>query len=208
MPSLVASAHGVVLEVGPGMGSQLDRFDKSKIDHIYGVEPNPSFVPRLLAEVETTGLQEKYTLILGFVEDEDLLAKNGLKENSVDSIVCLQALCSVRDPDQTMRWMFKLLKPGGVFIFWEHRRSHDFLTRLVQGTIWSPQSLEYLLTCLEIWNPLWTLTMGCNLNRLTGEIIRGAGDWDLEASELKEQDDPAAKWACLPRVEGRMIKRA
>jgi SAM-dependent methyltransferase len=137
VPSLVASAHGVVLEVGPGVGNQLDRFDRSKIDHIYGVEPNPAFVSPLLAEVEKTGLQEKYTLILGLVEDEELLAKNGLKESSVDSIVCLGTLCSVRDPDQTMRWMFKLLKPGGVFIFWEHRRSHDFLTRLVQGTIWT-----------------------------------------------------------------------
>lgn len=119
------------------MGSQLDRFEKSKIDHLYGVEPNPAFVKPLLAQVETAGLQGKYTLILGYVEDDALLAKYGLKESSLDSIVCMQTLCSIRDPDRTMRWMFKLLKPGGVFIFWEHRRSHDFLTRLVQGMILS-----------------------------------------------------------------------
>lgn len=117
------------------MGNQIDRFDKSKIDHIYGVEPNSAFLSTLLAEVEKTGLQEKYTLILGLVEDKDLLEKYGLKENSVDSIVCLQTLCTVRDPEQAMRWMFKLLKPGGVFIFWEHRRSHDILTGLAQGMI-------------------------------------------------------------------------
>jgi SAM-dependent methyltransferase len=134
VPSLVASAYGVILEVGPGIGNQLDRFDKSKVEHVYGVEPNAAFVSPLLAEVERASLQGKYTLILGLVEDEDLLAKNGLKEGSVDSIVCLQTLCTVRDPHQTMQWLFKLLKPGGVFIFWEHRRSHDYLTRLVQGT--------------------------------------------------------------------------
>jgi hypothetical protein len=79
VPSLVASAHGVVLEVGPGVGTQLDRFDKSKIDHIYGVELNPAFVSPLLAEVETAKLQGKYTVILGAVEDERLLAEYGLK---------------------------------------------------------------------------------------------------------------------------------
>lgn len=134
VPSLVASAHGVVLEVGPGVGSQLDRFDKSKIDHVYGVELNPAFVSPLLAEVETAGLQGNYTVILGAVEDERLLAEYGLKAGSVDSIVCIGTLCSVSNPEQTMRWIYKLLKPGGVFIFWEHRRSHDFLTRLIQGT--------------------------------------------------------------------------
>lgn len=134
VPSLVASAHGVVLEVGPGVGSQLDRFDKSKIDHIYGVELNPAFVPPLLAEVEKAGLQGNYTIISGAVGDERLLVEHGIKAGSVDSIVCIGTLCSVNNPEQTMRWMYELLKPGGVFIFWEHRRSQDLLTRVVQGT--------------------------------------------------------------------------
>jgi hypothetical protein len=144
VPSLVASAYGVVLEVGPGVGSQLDRFDKSKIDHIYGVELNPAFASPLLAEVEAAKLQGKYTLILGAVEDESLLAKYGLKAGSVDSIVCIGTLCSVSNPEQTMRWMYALLKPGGAFICWEHRRSRDFLTQLVQGTL-KPHSVS--ITC-------------------------------------------------------------
>lgn len=78
------------------MGSQLDRFDKSKIDHIYGVELNPAFASPLLAEVETTKLQGKYTLILGAVEDESLLATYGLNAGSVDSIVCLGTLFNAR----------------------------------------------------------------------------------------------------------------
>jgi SAM-dependent methyltransferase len=135
VPQLVASAHGTVLEVGAGVGNHLDRFDKSRIEHVYGVEPNPLFVSPLLAMVEKTGLQGKYTMLLGGVEDEDLLAKYGIKENSVDCILCLQTLCSVKDADQAMRWMYKLLKPGGEFIFWEHQKSHDFWTRLVQGVL-------------------------------------------------------------------------
>ena len=153
MPSLVASAHGIVLEIGSGVGNQLDRFDKSKIDHIYGVEPNPSFVPPLLAEVERAGLHGKYTLILGPVEDKELLAKHGLKENSVDCILCVLTLCSVDNPDETMRWLYKLLKPGGVFIFWEHRRSNDFITRLVQGMKGKQLSLGSFADLLRILEP-------------------------------------------------------
>jgi SAM-dependent methyltransferase len=208
VPELVASAHGIVLEVGPAVGNQLDRFDKSRIDHIYGVEPNPAFVSPLLSKVEETGLQGKYTLILGLVENEQLLAEHGIKEETVDSIVCLQTLCSVNDPDQIARLLWKILKPGGVLIFWEHQRSHDFLTRLVQG-IYSATLRNPRLICIGIWDPLWALALGgCHLNRPIGEIICKAGDWDLEVSKLEEVDAPAL-WARLqPRVEGRMVKRA
>lgn len=142
MPSLAASVYGVVLEIGPGVGNQLGYFDKSKITQVYGVEPNPTVVPYLLAEVERTALQGKYTLVLASVEDEELLANHGLVENSVDSIVCLQTLCAIKDPELAMRLMYKLLKPGGVFLFWEHRRSYDFITRVVQG-MWTAITLKH-----------------------------------------------------------------
>ena len=135
VPSLVASASGIVLEIGPGVGTQLSRFDKAKCDHIYGVELNPAFAAPLLAEVEAAGLQGKYTAILGAVEDERLLADHGIGPGSVDSVVCIGTLCSVGGPERIVRWLYELLKPGGVFIFWEHRRSRDGLTRLVQGTV-------------------------------------------------------------------------
>lgn len=96
----------------------MDRFDKSKIDHAYGVELNPAFVSPLLAEVETAKLQGKYTVILGAVEDDRLLAEYGLKKGSVNPIACIATLCSVSNPEQTMLRMYELLKPGGVFIFW------------------------------------------------------------------------------------------
>lgn len=36
MPSLVKAASGVVLELGPGSGNQLHRFDMSRVSYIYG----------------------------------------------------------------------------------------------------------------------------------------------------------------------------
>lgn len=76
-------------------------------------------------------------MILGSVDDETLLAEHGLAVDSVDSIVCIGTLCSVKDPAKTVKWLCKLLRPGGSFIFWEHRRSCDFLTRLVQGKFYT-----------------------------------------------------------------------
>ena len=210
VPSLVASAHGVVLELGPGVGTQLDRFDKSRIEHIYGVELNPAFVAPLLAEVERAKLQGKYTVISGAVEDERLLAEYGLRAGSFDSIVCIGTLCSVRDPEQTLRWLYELLKPGGSFIFWEHRRSRDFLTRLVQGMM----SLVLccgccVLICLGFWNPAWRFIMGgCDLSRSTGDVIRNTGEWDLQDSDIEAQKSLMSEWSIMPRVEGRLIKRA
>jgi SAM-dependent methyltransferase len=213
VPSLVASAHGVVLEVGPGGGTQLDRFDKSKIDHVYGVELNPEFIKPLLSEVDAVGLEGKYTVIAGSVEDEALLAEYGLKAGTLDSVVCIGTLCSVSNPDQTMRWIYKLLKPGGVFIFWEHRRSHDVVTRLVQG-MYTLGYTKYLmgkvigvLTFSAFWNPLWRYVMGgCDLTRSLGDVIRDAGDWAVNDSNIDAQNS-SAESSIMPRVEGRLIKR-
>jgi SAM-dependent methyltransferase len=132
LPALVGSASGVVLDLGPAVGNSLEYFDKSKITHIYGIEPNPAFVEPLLAKAKELGLQDKYTIIVGGVEDEALLASYGIKEDTVDTISCVQVLCSVDDPQATAKLLWRLLKPGGALVFWEHQQSLDFWTRLVQ----------------------------------------------------------------------------
>ena len=40
VPALVSQASGIVLELGPGGGNQLPRYDLTKVSKIYGVEPN------------------------------------------------------------------------------------------------------------------------------------------------------------------------
>lgn len=49
-------------------------------------------------------------------------------------VVSIQSLCAVNDPKGVLRQAHVLLKPGGSFIFWEHEKSHDTLTGIVQGT--------------------------------------------------------------------------
>jgi predicted methyltransferase len=42
-------------------------------------------------------------------------------------------LCSVGDVKSVMREVWKLLKPGGSFVFWEHVKSKDSVTAVTQG---------------------------------------------------------------------------
>ncbi|UNI13558.1 hypothetical protein JDV02_000290 [Purpureocillium takamizusanense] len=58
VPQLVPQASGLVLELGPGMGNQLRRFDKSKLTRVVGVESNAHFAPDILLEVKERGLED------------------------------------------------------------------------------------------------------------------------------------------------------
>lgn len=128
IPSLLKAADGVVLELGPGPGNQLHRFDMSRVEKVYGVEPNSRYQDGINAKVQKNGLQDKYKLIVSGIEDSDVLRKEGITEGSLDSVLCIQVLCAVRDPKAVMKEIWKLLKPGGKFIFWEHGWSRSSLT--------------------------------------------------------------------------------
>lgn len=112
IPSLLKAADGVVLELGPGPGNQLHRFDMSRVDRIYGVEPNPRYQNGINAKLLKNGIQDRYKLIASGIEDSDVLRREGVTEGSLDSVLSIQVLCAVRDPRVVMKEVWKLLKPG------------------------------------------------------------------------------------------------
>ncbi|KAL1865733.1 hypothetical protein Daus18300_007109 [Diaporthe australafricana] len=188
VPSLVASAHGVILDLGPGTGIQLERFDAARVAHVYGVEPNTAFAPGFADRLRETqlGSDGKYTLIPCGIQDGETLAKHGIVEGSMDCVVCMQVLCSLPDFQEQVRHCYNLLKPGGEFIFWEHCRNSDPVTRAVQ---W-------------IWSLLWpTVIGGCRLDRVTKDAVVGAASW--ERVEIEEDMEPHGM---MPRIWGRLVK--
>jgi SAM-dependent methyltransferase len=134
VPTLVRRAHGRILELGPGPGNQLQRYDASLVEHVYGVEPNAHFADAIAAKVLKLGLQDKYSLLTCGIEDSEVLRRQGVDEGSLDCVLSIQVLCSVGDVRTVMREVWKLLKPGGSFVFWEHERSGDAVTAVAQGT--------------------------------------------------------------------------
>lgn len=52
----------------------------------------------------------------------------------MDTILSTQVLCAVGDVKSVMKEVWKLLKPGGSFVIWEHERNKDTITAMAQGT--------------------------------------------------------------------------
>ncbi|KAK2600280.1 hypothetical protein QQS21_004999 [Conoideocrella luteorostrata] len=188
VPSLVSYASGTILELGPGPGNQIHRFDRSLVKFIYGIDPNPNFERDIAARLEKHNLQDKYQFLACGLEDSHVLREAGITEGSMDTVLSIQVVCSVGDPMSLMREAYSLLRPGGRFIFWEHGRSDDAFTALAQAC----------------WNPAWSaLVGGCCINRDIKSAIVAAGEWEsLDA--IEQDEDP---YNFLPRTWGVLVKK-
>ncbi|KAL6239853.1 hypothetical protein BDW75DRAFT_197549 [Aspergillus navahoensis] len=188
VPSLVCAAKGVVLELGPGPGNQIHRFDTTAVQYIYGVEPNRYLKEDIDAKLEKHGLTDRYKLLICGIEDSNVLRGEGISEGTLDAILCIQVLCAVKDPKSVMKEVWKLLKPGGKFIFWEHGCSRDRWTGLAQ-----------VLT-----NPAWNTFVGCHLTRSVLADILNSGEWE-NPGDIEEPEEPVS---LPPRVQGVLVKKA
>ncbi len=133
VPALVSEASGVVLELGPGIGSQLPRYNTSKVTKVYGVEPNRDLHKALRERVKASGLTDVYEVVPCGIEDVVELKKHGIALGGIDTVLSIQVLCSVPDPDDVLRRLYALMKPGGQLIVYEHVKSKDVVTLIVQS---------------------------------------------------------------------------
>ena len=132
LPKLMTTAYGTILELGPASGNQLPRYDISKIDRIYGVEPNVDLHDALRSSVKEHGLSDVYTIIPCGVEKWEKLREYGIEPETIDTVIDVSVLCSVPKPAVLVKGLFRLLKPGGQMIVFEHVRSQDYLSQVVQ----------------------------------------------------------------------------
>lgn len=92
-----------LVEVGAGTGSNFEFLPKNS--EIVCVEPNVYSKKYLLANAANlTGIEVKQ-FHLGFGEDMAFI-----ETESVDAVVCTHVLCSVRDVDQCLKEIFRILK--------------------------------------------------------------------------------------------------
>ncbi|RFU24861.1 Glutathione-disulfide reductase, partial [Scytalidium lignicola] len=186
--SLVCSAQGKILELGPGPGNQIQRYDPSLVKFIYAVDPNPHYRDTLTAKAKKLDLQDKYKFLACGVEESEILRREGITEGSMDTVLSIQVLCAVKDVKSVMREVWKLLKPGGSFVFWEHEKNKDTVTATTQ-------------VCL---NPIWSAFVGCCINRDIKADILAAGEWE-NPGDIEVADDP---YSYLPRIWGVLKKKA
>ena len=188
VPGLVSKASGVVLELGPGIGSQLPRYDTAKISKVYGVEPNLDLHQALRQKIKAIGLSDIYDIVACGIEDTDVLEKHGIAPATVDTVLSVQVLCSVPEPDRVLRRLYTLMKPGAQFLVYEHVISSDMMSRMIQS----------------FYNIFWPFFVGnCHLNRNTQKDVMQAGSWEkIELSVPKAED----AWAVFPRIQGQLWK--
>ncbi|SFT81862.1 class I SAM-dependent methyltransferase [Arthrobacter sp. ov118] len=148
---LVAAARGVVIEIGAGYGATFP-FYPSAVSGVLALEPDPTL--RALALAAASRAPVPVTVKDGVAEA--LPAADA----SADVVVSSLVLCSVADQSVALAEVVRVLRPGGLLLFYEHVRS----AHRVLG------AAEDLVT------PLWSrVAGGCHPNRDTAAMIAGAG---------------------------------
>ncbi|ESZ90681.1 hypothetical protein SBOR_8928 [Sclerotinia borealis F-4128] len=183
---IIKEARGIVLDIGPGSGEWLHVFDKSKVTKIYGVEPNRDHYDGLRKRIKDAGLTDIYEIVECGVEG---LTKWGIEDESVDSVVTIQCLCSVGEPEEMIRNLYKKLKKGGIWAAFEH------VVTKQDGWIAKYQSF------LDI---VWPHCLGgCSITRDTEKSLREVGKWSK--IDLKQ---PAAEpsYKVVPHIMGVLQK--
>jgi ubiquinone/menaquinone biosynthesis C-methylase UbiE len=108
--ALFAGISGDVLEIGPGTGVNLVYLPVG-IRWI-GIEPN-TYMHRYLREL---GRKLGLSIDIRMGTAEQL----PVPDNSMDTVIGTQVLCSVSDPAKVLQEIQRVLKPGGRFLFVEH----------------------------------------------------------------------------------------
>ena len=106
----LGSLHGTVLELGPGAGGNL-RWYPPDVRWI-GIEPDAH--RRSLTRREAARIGLSAHVLSGRAERLELA------DGSVDAAVATFVLCSVADQAAALAELFRVLRPGGRYVFAEH----------------------------------------------------------------------------------------
>jgi len=211
---LLAHAHGVVLEIGPGVGDNIKYYERSSISRLVLVEPNGRMHAALRRRAAESGFHEcDGTLQLlgcgGGVGDEAALQRAGVGSGSIDTVVVVHVLCSVPRPALAAEMYRRLLRRGGSLLFYEHVRSTE-----PQAAAWQAWLTRW------VWRAAFD---GCELDRPTGAWIKNGPafvDVGTEARDHQEDESGERRWtewrmeapegqarfACTPHVWGWGVK--
>jgi SAM-dependent methyltransferase len=146
---LVRELHGTVLEIGGGSGANLKHIGGEPIRryHFTDHRLHPGLIlPRT----------EHFDLTAGEADVMSLPYPDG----QFDCVISTLVFCSVPHPERGIDEIFRVLKPGGRFLFMEHIRPDT----------------AFGAALADMVTPLWKrISDGCHLNRRTIELIRRRG---------------------------------
>ena len=163
---LLSAADGDVLEIGLGTGLNLSHYP-SRVPKITAVDPNPGMHRRAERRIATSQIEvEKH---VGRTEQLPF------DDASFDCVVSTFTLCSVEDEHQAMSEVYRVLRPGGRFLFLEHGVSPEP----------DVQRWQRRLNWLQR-----TVGGNCHLDRQIKAIIAEQPFENVEASEFYLEQTP------------------
>jgi ubiquinone/menaquinone biosynthesis C-methylase UbiE len=178
---IVPRATGAVLELGIGGGLNLPFYDRARVTSITGIDPSEPLRRQAAAAAREAGLVVR--VLPG--EAESL----PFADRSFDTVVCTFTLCSVHSHARALHEARRVLRPGGLFLFFEHGLAPD-------------PDVERWLRRLE---PLWArLAGGCHLTRPVAANVTTAGFQVVELQKMYLPKTPRilgwSEWGCARRT--------
>jgi ubiquinone/menaquinone biosynthesis C-methylase UbiE len=163
---LLAHAHGDVLEIGFGTGLNLPYYPE-RVHKLTAVDPNPG-MHRLAEKRIKRGRIKVDQRVLG---GERLPFEDG----RFDCAVSTFTLCSIEDVARALLEVYRVLKPGGTFLFLEHGLSRE------PGV----QKWQRRLNWLQV-----RLANGCHLDRDTKALVAAQPFASVEVEEFYLERTP------------------
>jgi ubiquinone/menaquinone biosynthesis C-methylase UbiE len=179
--NLLGGLTGRVLEVGAGTGLNLPHYT-SNVTRLVLSEPDPNMRAKLQSRL-TADFPANVEL------SDATLDHLPMPDQSFDAVVSTLVLCSVRDLEQALGEIRRVLVPGGRLVFLEHVGAEDRSNRL----IWQRRV-----------EPLWKALAGnCHLTRRTEQAIKRAG---LDIVQIQHESIRKAMPLTRPSIRGIAIR--
>ena len=162
---IVPLAKGIVLDIGIGSGLNIPFYNKSNIDHLYGLDPSVELLK--IAKP----LAKKNELEIEFLQCGAEAIP--LPDQSIDTVLITYTMCTIPDIKLSNSEIMRVLKSEGQLLFCEHGLAPDKNIAKWQRRI----------------NPIWSkIAGGCNLNRDIPKLITSSG---FKISNMEEMYLPS-----------------
>lgn len=160
----------IIVEIGCGGGTNLKYYPTGS--EIICVEPNGLYEETLYDTArQHPGLQISAFLISSAENMREV------ESESVDAVISTVVLCSVGDPNQCLKEIIRVLKPGGEFFFMEHV--------MAPRQFYIIRFFQVLLDFLRVWPMMYD---GCHLTRSTEDNTRKSGFSSVDVEEFEAHE--------------------
>lgn len=180
---LLSSLRGIVVEIGPGTGVNLQFFHPSV--QWVGLEPNPAMHAHLHEKAGELGIAVNTRSCT--------LDESDLAPGSVDAVISTLVLCSVPSVPAILAQVLDVLKPGGTFAFIEH-------------VVDQPWTFRRCVQKVAPFSPWRYLSDGCNPGRDIAGAIRAAGFAHVELDAFMQDGRGLVAKVVRPHIWGTAIK--